>query len=483
MDDSDSDFDFDRDSRFDRKSFAVDGRGSATKLAPAPATQTKTPRAIPSYDDLISQARMLCPKSKPPFAEKRHGIEDGDLLEVVLAGADGKFPGSSPSVPREVFTARGWDEKHYFWILDRGVEKFIMRSSEGAYRRCLGINENMRAICEKNIFAYPIPDPSSRPSSPTVPNSDLDIPEHFMDQSPFKATTSRKRRLSHNQGSDSGRKPSAPLRPFPQDSTNQEIVEKDRLYYDEKNKRPPYVKKTTVQSQFVAMLADQNERRTKQQLEVNARQWSDGLQYWVADVDGHERIVDKCIGGGGGYTLRLWLGYEKHEQGIIGPIVGFPSLQSERDHSGQFARKLGRHSEPSIQRQTDGLSRASSVPHTRRTRNRLRVGRTKRHSTQVDNEARSPAGNFGKSPGTIGHNGSPLAGQTPSGVVSRTPKVNGNKRSTIPPLSASEPPAIESANGVPSIIPVPPPTNAGVSSEELLDMHDIDDQLKQAGVA
>ena len=292
---------------------------------------------------------MLCPKSKPPFTRKRRGIEDGDLVEVVLAGADGKFPGSSPSIPREVFTARGWDEEHYFWVLDRGVEKFIMKAYEGAYRRYHGVNENMRAICEKNIFAYSVPDPSSRPNSPTVPNSDLDIPEHFMDQSPFKATTSRKRRLSHNQGSDSARKLSAPIRPFPQGSTNQEIVEKDRLYYDQKNKRPPYVKNTTVQTQFVAVLTDQNERRTEQQFEVKAQEWSEGLQYWVADIDGHERIVNKCIGGGGGYTLRLWLGHEKHEQGIIGEIVGFPPLQRERDHSRQIARKSGRHSEPSIQ--------------------------------------------------------------------------------------------------------------------------------------
>ena len=103
------------------------------------------------------------------------------------------------------------------------------------------------------------------------------------------------------------------------------------------------------------------------------------------------------------------------------------------------------------------------MPHTRRTKNRLRAGRTKQHSTQVDNKARSPNGKSRKS---LGYNGSPLVGRTPSGIVLRTPAVDGNERSTRPPLSASEPPAIESTDDVPSVIPVP--TNNGVSPEELL---------------
>ncbi|KAL8930003.1 MAG: hypothetical protein Q9172_000235 [Xanthocarpia lactea] len=427
---------------------------------------------------------MLCRKSKPPFAQKRRGIEDeiedGALEEVVLAGADGEFPGSSPSLPREVLTARGWDEEHYFWVLDRGSEKFIMKAFEGAYRRCLGINDDMKAIYEKNIFAYPVPDSPSRPSSPTAPNSDLDIVD-------LKATTSRKRRLSHNQGGDSGRKkPSASVGPFTQGSTNQKIIEKDRLYYDQKNQRPPYVQKPSPQ--FVAVVTDQNGKRTEQQFQVKARHWSDGFQYWVADIGGHERIVNRWIGGSGGYRLRLWPGPEKHEQGDRGALVGLPTLQTERDHSGQFAR-----SETSIQKQTDRLSRASSVPHTRRTRDRLQAVRTKQHSALVHDKARSPNGTSRKSPGTVGYNGSPLVGQTPSGIVPRTPAVDGNERSTRPPLSASEQPAIESTDGVSSVIPVP--TNNGVSPVELLrqkrdfqrkllllEMQCIDDQLKEAGV-
>ncbi|KAI4222182.1 MAG: hypothetical protein L6R36_006350 [Xanthoria steineri] len=206
---------------------------------------------------------------------------------------DGKKPELGPSQPRQVFTVRRWDDKYYFWVLDLGTEKYIMKASGGYYRRCIGIDGNKKAVCEKRNFAFSVPsDRQDRSSSPTVPDSDPGVPEHFMNQSPFQRheadlpIMSRKRRLGHDDGNEAiTNAPSASLA-VSQNLTVRQIIEQDRAYYASRNERPPYLKERTVHRQFTAVLADQDKRRSEHQIVAHAREWGGGFQYWIVNLDG-----------------------------------------------------------------------------------------------------------------------------------------------------------------------------------------------------
>ncbi|KAI4224670.1 MAG: hypothetical protein LQ349_007196, partial [Xanthoria aureola] len=234
-----------------------------------------------------------------------------------------------------------------------------------------------------------VEDESHLRKEPTVPDSDPGVPEHFMNQSPFQSPEadlpliSRKRRLGHENGNEAIRNtPSAPV-PVSQNFTVQEIIEQDRAYFASRNDRPPYVKELSVQRQFTAVLADQDKRRSEHQIVAHARDWGGGFQYWIVNLDGQERIVDKVRGGQGGYRLRLWLGHQEYERGIEGEIVGFAPLPPKDDINGQVItrsedgsvaqnvrqhtmppriRKQARHSESSARRGSNNRSRATSSP-------------------------------------------------------------------------------------------------------------------------
>lgn len=178
-----------------------------------------------------------------------------------------------------------------------------------------------------------------------------------MNQSPFQSPEadlpliSRKRRLGHENGNEAIRNtPSAPV-PVSQNFTVQEIIEQDRAYFASRNDRPPYVKELSVQRQFTAVLADQDKRRSEHQIVAHARDWGGGFQYWIVNLDGQERIVDKVRGGQGGYRLRLWLGHQEYERGIEGEIVGFAPLPPKDDINGQV-----------ITRSEDGSGSSTEFP-------------------------------------------------------------------------------------------------------------------------
>ncbi|CAL8576013.1 hypothetical protein XPA_001906 [Xanthoria parietina] len=459
-----------------------------------------------TFEQLLDRARRLCGSSKPPFAQERRGIEDGYLKEVFLI-KDGKKPQLGPSQPRKVFIARRWDDKHYFWVLDLGTEKYIMKASGGYYRRCIGIDGNKKAVCEKNNFAFPVPsDRQDRSPNPTVPDSDPGVPEHFMNTSPFQRhqanlpVMSRKRRLSHDNNNEAIPNAASAPGPVSQNLTVQEIIEQDRAYFASRNQRPPYLKERSVHRQFTAVLADQDKRRSEHQIVAYAREWGDGLQYWIIVLDGQERIVEKVKGGHGGYRLRLWLGYKEYEHGKDGELIGFAPWPTKSDTDGQVTtpleddsvtqnvrqsmppriRKRTRHSEPSIRRDSNPLSRATSTPLGRP--HVSQQSRSAQDPTQSVRKARPTKTQRLKDTGTTGYKDSPSA--TVASTPGPTPTDVGNGPSPSSGRSATEKP-VSSA---------PVLTGTGLSPEELLqrkrdtyrklltlDMEDIDAQLKKAG--
>ncbi|KAL8995432.1 MAG: hypothetical protein Q9169_004844 [Polycauliona sp. 2 TL-2023] len=243
--------------------------------------------------DQDSVRYKICGQNKAPFAQERRRTEDGHLKEVVLALPNGKKPELSNAMPFEVLTARRWDEGHFFWTMDWGTEKYIMKAIGGSYRRCIKIDGNRKVICEKRKFAYPVPETvletyrPRRSSSPTVSDSDV-VPEHFMNQSPFqveRTMSSRKRRLSNDRdmvsvaGGPAVGTATVPTSPV------EDILKRDRAYYG--NRRPPYVPKLAAEP-FIAVRVNEHGERTVDEIEVDVRQRSDGLQYWVVTLDGQE---------------------------------------------------------------------------------------------------------------------------------------------------------------------------------------------------
>ncbi|KAL8679944.1 MAG: hypothetical protein Q9186_003809 [Xanthomendoza sp. 1 TL-2023] len=270
--------------------------------------------------------------------EKKGSVEDIDLKEVVLATTSGSHPGYPLPTRRVYLKAREWGPKYFFWVLDLGLDKYIMKAFGGVFRRCRGFSEKNKLLCEDKTFAYPALGNSNRYSNYRT-NSNAATPEHFMQADLFQRSgtapvVTKKRRGSQTNGENLGRKrlicdPVAAL------SDVARIVQEDRVYYDGKNERPPYVGRSAGPNQFVAVLADENERRTDQQLRVFAQHWSDGLRYWVAVIDGRKQIVHKCSGGNGGYRLRLWLGHKDYLEGDK-IVVGYPAVELERSTSGKF---------------------------------------------------------------------------------------------------------------------------------------------------
>ncbi|KAL8675460.1 MAG: hypothetical protein Q9168_000161 [Polycauliona sp. 1 TL-2023] len=437
-----------------------------------------TTTAIPTYEELLDQARSICGQNKPPFALERRGTENGALKEVVLVGPDGKKPNLALSVPREVLTARGWDERYYLWVLDRGTEQFIMKCSGGVYRRCIGINGNRKAIYEGRHFAYPVPEARlPRPSStPAVPDSDpvRSQPEHFMNQSPFRPrnaerpSTSRKRRLSYDHNDVSNAEASVAATSAVPNPLVVEVIERDRAYYSKKGVLPPYVHKTKSES-FVAVLADEDERRTAFEIEVDTRPWNNVSQYLVVNIHGQEQIANRVSGGKGGWLLRLWPGRKDYEQGRKGKLIGYPQLSTKEEPSQQRStrlpagksvplrpRKLPRRSEPSSQHHAEPSARATSVPAVRRTTRKSEPSRLRQESAQVDGKAGTTKSQSRKDTGTPGYHASTAASKTPSNTVTGARKNTGTPAKHTPPV----------ANTTPSGIITGARKNTGISSDE-----------------
>lgn len=289
---------------------------------------------IPSYDDFIKSAEALYSLTdKPPFAyQKRRDYESyaSGLKEVVLRTHDGLHPGFHPSVERPVLTEKSWGVKYGFWVLACGDEQYVMKGKGQSYKRCLKIDKLGNLVLENKPFAYGVPDSQSRYGSLAVSESvDDQAVDHFMNKSPFKIPaasmpimTKRQRATQENGHDFSSRKqPKFSIAPH---VTIEDLVRKERIYYNQKHLRPPFIYWGSSAADFTAKRVGPDGHPTKQQLKLQSREWNDSNHYWVTKIDGEEYIVTKNVGSAGGYTLRLWMGHNNHEKpdGSDGKVVG-----------------------------------------------------------------------------------------------------------------------------------------------------------------
>lgn len=125
------------------------------------------------YDQQIREARdHYGTLQKPDFAldrkRSRAGrVDIGELKDVVLATATGVRPKEPMSSTTFSVEAREWDEHLFFWTLDLGDQRMIVKpvgspSMGGSGYRCwLGVEQKFKI----KYIAFPVLDPPESPSA------------------------------------------------------------------------------------------------------------------------------------------------------------------------------------------------------------------------------------------------------------------------------------------------------------------------------
>ncbi|KAL8905194.1 MAG: hypothetical protein Q9207_002786 [Kuettlingeria erythrocarpa] len=148
----------------------------ATDAASPVATNARMD--LRKYDQQIREARNHYGTSeKPEFALGREraracGVDIGDLKDVVLATATGNRPEEPMSSTTFSLEAREWDQHFFFWTLDLGDQRIIVKlfpSSRSGYRRWLGVDEKF----DKKYIAFPVLDPLESPPRDPVSGRQL----------------------------------------------------------------------------------------------------------------------------------------------------------------------------------------------------------------------------------------------------------------------------------------------------------------------
>ncbi|KAL8759620.1 MAG: hypothetical protein Q9184_003562 [Pyrenodesmia sp. 2 TL-2023] len=114
------------------------------------------------YDQQIQEAcDHYAASEKPGFAlnrQERHPpIEMGELKDVILATAAGRRPVDPSTSSVFYLKAREWDERYFFWTLDLGDQRIIVKPigapniGGSIYRRWLGVVQKF----EKKPIAFP----------------------------------------------------------------------------------------------------------------------------------------------------------------------------------------------------------------------------------------------------------------------------------------------------------------------------------------
>ncbi|KAL8923473.1 MAG: hypothetical protein Q9208_004601 [Pyrenodesmia sp. 3 TL-2023] len=116
------------------------------------------------YDQQIREARDHYASERPDFALTRYdhtgrasAIQIGELKDIILANATGRRPEDPDSSSVFYLKAREWDERFFFWTLDLGDQRVIVKSigapslGGAIYRRWLGVDQKF----EKKAIAFP----------------------------------------------------------------------------------------------------------------------------------------------------------------------------------------------------------------------------------------------------------------------------------------------------------------------------------------
>ncbi|KAL8966415.1 MAG: hypothetical protein Q9183_003381 [Haloplaca sp. 2 TL-2023] len=290
---------------------------------------------------------------KPPFGReiRRGQLEVGQQRDVILATPAGEHPWKTRvQAIRTTIEARSWGDKYGFWTVDVEGKRFIVAGKGGspfggvAYHRWLGIGFDPDNDFERQHYLFSLAGPHK-----THP----DLAETFEDDNAINAeeratTRSDSHTGGHKKlrGYNSHQLPSGASRSS--DSEDPiwtasdadpdiarldtfkeynafEILRQDREYYT--SQRPPFAQgaSSRTHDSVVAELISVGGRRLARYIEVYPRTWDLSSVYWVTTWKGEVRILQRCPGGKGGSSFRLWRGFplQMDANPVATALIGF----------------------------------------------------------------------------------------------------------------------------------------------------------------
>ncbi|KAL8939449.1 MAG: hypothetical protein Q9211_002743 [Gyalolechia sp. 1 TL-2023] len=153
------------------------------------------------YERTISEARLHYGRKKPEFARMTRITKPGDLREVVLPTAAGKYPVTSKEIEFGVLTAVKWDYRYFFWSLDNDGKYSIVSGFPGyrdPYKPWLGVEKGYGdqpvAFGLSSCCTTSLDDTSDTTDSYSSAEAFLERQGSLLSESPFHSTTSASRK-------------------------------------------------------------------------------------------------------------------------------------------------------------------------------------------------------------------------------------------------------------------------------------------------
>ncbi|KAL8790180.1 MAG: hypothetical protein Q9213_000711, partial [Squamulea squamosa] len=247
-----------------------------------------------SYDQLLQEAREQYSSAKPPFTVPKKCLRSGHPYKVWLAGPGGQYTERTAMTKLESLTVREWDEDDPY--SDLAVPGSFTRASSA------------RRASQSSLL---LDIPQNNPLSPDIP------------------TTRRKRYNRSEVDSLHERQKRFKASDIPTRTVN-EIIRQDRGCYEGKGiRKPPFVTKKDPfatpkgASELTVFLANEKGENNHHAVQAYSGDYRPAYQYWIVNVEGHERIVTKWTDQETGFHLRIWYG---HDYGAGETIVGYGTL-------------------------------------------------------------------------------------------------------------------------------------------------------------
>lgn len=135
------------------------------------------------------------------------------------------------------------------------------------------------------------------------------------------------------------------------------FIERECQFYDRIDERPPFVVNRNSRLQgFSALRIDDSGKRTREKIHVEPRTWNDAWSVLIASIDDKKRVVQKAVGGSGGYSLRIWLGHEHYP---TSKLIAKPEYEPSSDAIPQKKRPHSMHARFSSDSDSDSVDTPS----------------------------------------------------------------------------------------------------------------------------
>ncbi|KAL8838355.1 MAG: hypothetical protein Q9170_002162 [Blastenia crenularia] len=342
------------------------------------------------FEDIIHRARRwYAVDEKPEFVQEKKGISCGSRKEVLLPDPEGNFP-TDPDAPRTEIIAEEWNQKFFYWTMLVDGELCIVKPYGRArekvpYQRWRGIRYAgfRNGFADQNL-AFNLPAPQSSRSSARSPPIDLEVfgPRVFdsnasssfsngyepspelpgrnygsnssdTDSSDLSDHHGRKRRRASMSNNTPNKRKKYAHDPEVDglEPSVQSMVDEARQYYH--SEKPPFLqsaKGVRGTDSKLAYFIGTDGKETRKLITIEKRAWSEKEIFWVAWIQGEQKILHHRKGGVGGSSFYLWQGPQletDRQQLVARPLTTIeynclnltaasPSLERDNQHTSRL---------------------------------------------------------------------------------------------------------------------------------------------------